>query len=626
VVDIAGPSVSRIALVGNPNCGKTALFNALTGSRQKVANYPGVTVERKLGQFVTPAGRRVQVLDLPGTYSLRARSPDEAITRDVVLGRQADEPAPDAVVCVADATNLRQVLRLALELKQVGRPLILALNMFDIARHRGLEIDLDVLSRALGVPVVTSVAVRKGGTLELMRRLDELADRAPAPVAPGAWTEPSAEEIRHAHREADRILKLAVRRTGRPAIWTARLDRVLLHPVAGLAILLAVLFLMFQAVFTWAVPAMDAIKDGFAWLGALVGDTLPEGMLRSLIADGVIAGVGSVLVFLPQILILFTFIILLEDFGYMARAAFLMDRLMGGAGLHGRAFIPLLSSFACAIPGVMATRVIENRQDRLTTILVAPLMTCSARIPVYTLIISAFVPRATVAGFIDLQGLVMFGLYATGILSALAVALVLKRVFWRGAVEPFLLELPNYKLPDPKNVVMGVVQRARIFLRRAGTIILAMMILIWFLSSVPGAPEGASDPAINYSIAGRVGHAIAPVLEPVGFNWQISIALIPGLAAREVAVAALGTVYAVSAAGEALRGTLASTLAAQWSLPTALALLAWYIFAPQCASTLAVVRRETSSWRWPLFLFAYMIALAYLAAYATFTVATALGL
>jgi ferrous iron transport protein B len=626
VVDLANSPLSRIALVGNPNCGKTALFNALTGSRQKVANYPGVTVERKLGQFDTPAGRRVQVLDLPGTYSLRARSPDEAITRDVVLGRQPDEPAPDVVVCVADATNLRQVLRLVLELKRVGRPLILALNMFDIARHRGLEIDLDSLAGALDVPVVPSVAVRKGGTLELLRQLDMLADRAAVPGGATGWSEPSAAEIRAAHREADRILKLVVTRVGRPAVWTTRLDRVLLHPVAGVVVLLAILFLMFQAVFSWANPAMDAIRDGFAWLSALTAETLPEGMLRSLIADGVIAGVGSVLVFLPQILILFTFIIVLEDFGYMARAAFLMDRVMGGAGLHGRAFIPLLSSFACAIPGVMATRVIENKRDRLATILVAPLMTCSARIPVYTLIISAFVPQRAVAGVIDLQGLVMFGLYATGILSALAVALVLKRVVWRGAAEPFLLELPNYKLPDPKNVVMGVLERARIFLRRAGTIILSMMILIWFLSTVPGAPEGAADPAINYSIAGQVGHAIAPLLEPVGFNWQIAIALIPGLAAREVAVAALGTVYAVSATGEALRTTLADTLAAQWSLPTALALLAWYIFAPQCASTLGVVRRETNSWRWPAFLFGYMIALAYLAAFATFHLATALGL
>jgi len=627
-LDTAAPhAFARIALVGNPNCGKTALFNALTGSRQKVANYPGVTVERKLGNFVTPAGRRVQVLDLPGTYSLRARSPDEAITRDVVLGRQAEEPAPDAIVCVADATNLRQVLRLVLELKQVGRPLILAVNMFDIARHRGLEIDLEALSQALAIPVVASIAVRKGGTEALLRRIDTLADATPSVVETGGWTEPSATEIRRAHREADRILKLVVRATGRPAIWTARLDRVLLHPVAGIVILLAVLFLMFQAVFSWATPAMDTIKDGFTWLGAAVGDVLPPGMLRSLLADGVIAGVGSVLVFLPQILILFLFIILLEDFGYMARAAFLMDRIMGGAGLHGRAFIPLLSSFACAIPGVMATRVIENRRDRLTTILVAPLMTCSARIPVYTLIISAFVPRTTLGGVVDLQGLVMFGLYATGIVSALLIAFILKRVLWRGETEPFLLELPNYKLPDPKNVLLGVVQRGRIFVRRAGTIILAMMILIWFLSSVPGAPAGATEPAINYSIAGQIGHWMAPLLAPIGFNWQIAIALVPGLAAREVAVAALGTVYAVSAGdGEALRSTLASTLAAHWSLPTACALLAWYIFAPQCASTLGVVRRETNSLRWPAFLFVYMIALAYAAAFATFHVTTALGL
>jgi ferrous iron transport protein B len=616
---------ARIALVGNPNCGKTALFNRLTGSFQRAANYPGVTVERKEGVFTTPAGRRVYVLDLPGTYSLRARSPDEAITRDVVLGRLAGEAAPDVLVCVADATNLRLAVRLVLELKQAGRPIMLALNMFDIAQHRGIGIDLDRLSRELGMPVVPTVAVRRNGTDDLLRRIDrfEAEDRGDH-GGNDAWREPTVAEIRAAHRGAARVLKLCVKPPARPDAWTMRLDRVLLHPVAGVLILLAILFLMFQAVFAWANPATDLITAGIDALGGLVYRALPAGMLRSLLSDGLISGVGSVLVFLPQIVILFFFIILLEDFGYMARAAFLMDRVLGGAGLYGRAFIPLLSSFACAIPGIMATRVIDNRRDRLATILVAPLMTCSARIPVYTLIISAFVPRRDVAGFIDLQGLVMFALFATGILSALAVAFVLRKLVWRGAVEPFIMELPSYKLPDARNVFRGVALRARIFLRRAGTIILPMMVLIWFLSSVPGAPDGATDPAINYSFAGRIGHALQPVLAPVGFNWQITVALVPGMAAREVAVGALATVYAVSGGGEAT-GTLANTLAAHWSLATALAILAWYVFAPQCASTLVVVQRETNSWRWPLVLFAYMIALAYGAAFVVYHAATALG-
>jgi ferrous iron transport protein B len=603
---------SRIALVGNPNCGKTALFNRLTGSFQKVANYPGATVERKEGAFTTPAGRRVYVLDLPGTYSLRARSPDEAITRDVVLGRLAGEAAPDALVCVADATNLRLAVRLVLELKQAGRPIMLALNMFDIAQHRGIGIDLDKLSRELGMPVVPTVArelgmpvvptvaVRRNGTDDLLRRIDrfEVEDRC-GPGEHGAWHAPTVAEIRATHRRAERVLELCVKPATRPDAWTMGLDRVLLHPVAGVLILLAILFLMFQAVFAWASPATDLITAGVDALGDLVRRALPAGMLRSLLSDGIIAGVGSVLIFLPQIVILFFFIILLEDFGYMARAAFLMDRVLRGAGLHGRAFIPLLSSFACAIPGIMATRVIDSRRDRLATILVAPLMTCSARIPVYTLIISAFVPRRDVAGFIDLQGLVMFGLYATGILSALAVTFVFRKLLWRGAVEPFIMELPSYKLPDARNVFRGVALRARIFLRRAGTIILPMMILIWFLSSVPGAPDGAVDPAINYSFAGQIGHALQPALAPVGFNWQIAVALVPGMAAREVAVATLATVYAVSGGGEAT-GALTNTLAAHWSLATALAILAWYVFAPQCASTLVVVQRETNSWRWPL--------------------------
>ena len=613
----------RLALVGNPNSGKTALFNALTGSRQKVANYAGVTVERKEGSAVTPAGRRVRILDLPGTYSLRARSPDEAVTRDVVLGRFEGEAAPDLMICVADATNLRLVLRLILELKQVGRPAILALNMYDIAKRQGLEIDLDRLSAEIGMPVVPTVAVRKGGIEALLAEVDRMAPLIAPPLV-SEWSEPTAAEIRASHREAERIIKAAVAPPKRPDTWTGRLDSVLLHPVAGSAILLMILFLMFQAVFTWATPIMDFVNSGFTILGDQVNHWLPPGVLRSLIADGVIAGVGSVVVFLPQIMILFLFIILLEDLGYMARAAFLMDRIMGGAGLHGRAFIPLLSSFACAIPGIMSTRVIDSRRDRLATIMVAPLMTCSARIPVYTLIISAFVPVRTVWGFASLQGLVMFGLYAAGIASALLVAFIMRRLMWRGAVEPFIMELPAYKMPDAKNVLMNVLLRARIFLQRAGTIILSMMVLVWFVSTVPRPPAGAPGPAIDYSFAGMIGHALEPVLAPIGFTWQIGVALIPGMAAREVAVGALGTVYAVSG-GENVVGTLGGVLKHQWPLSTALALLAWYVFAPQCASTLAVVKRETNSWRWPIIMFTYMLGMAYFAAFVVFHIAKAFG-
>ena len=613
-----------VALVGNPNCGKTALFNALTGSRQKVANYPGVTVEKKIGRIATPDGRAIQVLDLPGTYSLRARSPDEAITRDAVLGKLENEAAPDLVVCVGDASNLRLALRLALELKHVGRPVVLALNMMDIARRRGIEIDLERLAHELGMPVVSSVAVRRGGTDALLGELDRLLAHLPAASA-ADWRAPDAGALRIGQSEADRILRASVRGLGRPDGGTSRTDAVLLHPVAGLLILLALLFVMFQAVFAWARPAMDAIAAGFEWLGALVATApLPE-LLRSFLKDGLISGVGSVLVFLPQILILFFFILLLEDLGYMARAAFLMDKIMGGAGLHGRAFIPLLSSFACAIPGIMATRVIDDKRDRLTTILVAPLMTCSARIPVYTLIISAFIPDREVWGFVGLQGLVMFGLYAAGIFAALGVSFVIKRLFMRSSIgEPFMLELPDYKLPRAKSLAIGLWTRATIFLKRAGTTILSMMILIWALASFPQPPEGAPGPAINYSLAATIGHAIEPITQPVGFNWQINVALIPGMAAREVAVGALGTIYAIGA-GEGAVDKIGQAIAGQWSLATALALLAWYVFAPQCASTLAVIKRETGGWKWVGVTFGYMLALAYAAAFATYQIAAALG-
>jgi ferrous iron transport protein B len=612
----------RVALVGNPNSGKTALFNALTGAHQKVANYAGVTVERKEG-FVRNAGRTISVLDLPGTYSLRARSPDEEVTRDAILGRLAGETPPDVIVAVADATNLRLVLRLILELKAVGRPMVLALNMYDIAQRTGLRIDLERLEAELGVPIVTTVATRKRGIEELIAAVEAIA-ASTVPATAGSWTPPDAEALRGKAAEAERIMKACVRPPERPDTLTGRIDAVLLHPVGGLLILSAVMFVMFQAVFAWATPAADGLEGLLTGLGGLVAGVVPDGIWQSLIVDGLISGVGSVLVFLPQILILFLFIILLEDFGYMARAAFLLDRIMGVAGLHGRAFIPLLSSVACAIPGVMATRVIDNKRDRLTTILVAPLMTCSARIPVYTLIIAAFIPNQTVWGFANLQGLVMFGLYVAGVVSALTVAFVIRKLFWRSAVEPFMMEMPAYKTPDLKSVLFNLWLRARIFLERAGRIILPLMIVVWALSTFPYPPQGATAPAIEYSFAGMIGRALEPLFAPIGFNWQMVVALVPGMAAREVAVAALGTVYAVADA-ESATGVLATTLAAHWSLATGLAFLAWYIFAPQCVATLGVVRRETNSARWMWVMIAYMFGLAYLAAFVTYRIAVALG-
>ena len=619
------PRPVHLALVGAPNSGKTSLFNALTGSRQKVANYAGVTVERKTGAFVTPTGRQISLVDLPGTYSLRGRSPDEEITRDVVLGRYAGETPPDLVLCVADSTNLRLSFRLVLELKRTGRPLLLVLNMFDIAQRRGVSVDIEALSAALGVPVVTAIAVRKGGTAELIRRAEEFAARTPQAAIANTWQPLGISDLKALQREADRIIRDCVTLPAKPDTLTTRVDAIVLHPVGGLVILALILFVMFQAVFSWATPLMELLSDTFGALGGLVQQILPEGLLQSFLQNGVISGVGSVVVFLPQIMIIFLFILLLEDFGYMARAAFLMDRVMGGAGLHGRAFIPLLSSFACAIPGIMATRVIDNKRDRLTTILIAPLMTCSARIPVYTLIISAFIPATTVWGWMNLQGLVMFGLYAAGIASALAVSFVIKFLMWRDyEPAPFMLELPDYKLPRPRSIAIGVYTRAKMFLQRAGTTILSMMVLIWFLASFPQPPAGAEGPAINYSLAAMIGKFVEPVLAPLGFNWQIAVALIPGMAAREVAVAALGTVYAIEGGKEAA-DQIGQVLAEKWSLATALSLLAWFIFAPQCASTLAVIRRETGSTGWMVATFLYMFALAYVASLITYNLAVAFG-
>ena len=618
----------QIALVGPPNSGKTTLFNTLTGGRQKTANYPGVTVERKSGRLRTPVGHTVELLDLPGSYSLRARSPDEAITRDVVLGRQAQEGLPDAVVCVTDATNLGQHLRLLLELRQLGRPLILALNMMDLAQKRGCQISIETLSRQLGIPVVTTVAMRKHGVQDLLGEIDVLLNQVPATVgttATDAWEEPSPDAIRAYHQEVERLLKEVIIQEAAPERLTRQLDRVVLHPVVGPLILLSILFLMFQAVFNWAATPMDWINGGMAALQEVVSAHMEDSLLKSLVVDGIIAGISGVVIFLPQILILFLFILLLEDFGYMTRAAFLMDRLMSRVGLNGRAFIPLLSSFACAVPGIMATRAIAHPLDRLTTILIAPLMTCSARLPVYILLIAAFIPNTTVWGGIGLQGLVMFGLYATGIVGALVAAGVLRLTVLRGSRQPLLMELPSYKWPNPANVLLGLLDRAKIFMRRIGTIILSVLVVLWFLSTFPGAPAGATEPAIYYSFAGIIGRGLEPLLAPIGFNWQIAIALVPGLAAREVAVAALGTVYALSGDKEAIAETLVTTLAHDWTLATALALLAWYVFAPQCLATLAAARRETNSWRWPVFMFAYLIVLAYVAALITYRVALAMG-
>ena len=635
---VALPQVAAwsVALVGNPNCGKTALFNLLTGARQKVANYAGVTVERKVGIARLRNGHSVSVVDLPGAYSLSPATPDEQITLEVIEGRRAGEDAPDAIVAVVDATNLRMNLRLVLELRQLQRPMIVALNMADVARSQGLAIDVAKLATELGCPVVETVAVQHNGHVGLLAQLEAQAGAA-TPEPPYSQhhgrhhAQPHGQhQARHTtpaelQREVRRILAIAAPNAASFQRFHHRIDAIVMHPVWGLAILAGVLFLIFQAVFSWANLPMDAIKAGMAWLADTTTATMADGPLRSLLVNGVIAGAGSVIVFLPQILILFFFILILEDSGYLPRAAFLLDNVMGRVGLSGRAFIPLLSSFACAIPGIMATRTIANWKDRLATIMVAPLMTCSARLPVYALLIGAFVPDRRV-GLFNLRGLTLFGLYVAGVVSAMAVAWVFKRVWMKSRYQPLMLELPPYRVPGLRNLVLGLRERARIFMARVGGIIFSLMVVLWFLSSYPGAPVDATGPAIQYSFAGMMGQALQHVFAPIGFNWQISIALVPGLAAREVAVGALGTVYSMSeAAGGQVADALAPVIAKGWSLATAYSLLAWYVFAPQCISTLAVVKRETNSWRYPLLMAAYLFVLAYGAAFATYRITLWLG-
>ncbi|MGE8245435.1 MAG: ferrous iron transporter B [Stenotrophomonas maltophilia] len=615
----AATNALRIALVGNPNSGKTALFNQLTGSRQKVANYTGVTVERKEGRLRAPSGREFAVLDLPGAYSLQPASLDEAITRDLCRGFYPGEAAPDVLLCVIDATNLRLHLRFALELRELGKPMIVALNMVDAAERRGIKIDVQALEQALGVPVVETVAVRRNGAARLVERLDAMVPHLQAPVAV-----PAAETDYHA--QVRDLLSASVSMPTRTAKIDDALDRWLLHPVFGLLTLAVVMFLIFQAVYAWATPVMDLIEAGTAALGGWIGGALPEGPLNSLLTDGIIAGVGGVIVFLPQILILFAFILALEESGYLPRAAFLLDRMMAAAGLSGRSFIPLLSSFACAVPGIMSTRSIQDPRDRLATILVAPLMTCSARLPVYALLIGAFIPQKQIWGVFNQQGLVLFGLYAAGIVSALLMSWTMKK--WRRdkSEHPLMLELPSYRIPHPRDLAVGLYERGMIFLKRVGGIILALTILLWVLLSFPGAPENATMPAIDYSFAGQIGHAMAVFFAPLGFNWQICIALIPGLAAREVAVASLATVYALSAADDdAASQALTPLISDGWSLATALSLLVWYIYAPMCISTLATIKRETNSWKQMGFATFYLFAAAYIASLITYQVTVALG-
>jgi ferrous iron transport protein B len=616
----------RLGLIGSPNSGKTTLFNALTGLRARVGNYPGVTVERREGDAVVGEAC-LRVIDLPGVYSLSPLSPDEAVVARVLEGSVAEVPPPDGIVLTLDATSLERSLLLVAEVLRLERPVCVVLTMMDELAARGGRIDLAKLEDALGVPVVGVVGHRGLGLGELRRLLPHPERWSRPPLLP-----PSEPRERDAWL-ASVLARVLVRRAG-PSRTTEAIDRVVLHPVAGTLLFAGVMVLFFQLIFAWATPAMDAIDAGVGALGETLRGALPATMLTDFLVDGVIAGVGSVVVFLPQILLLFTLLYLLEDLGYMARAAFVVDRLMGRIGLEGRAFVALLSSYACAVPGIMATRTIPSPRQRLVTILVSPLMTCSARLPVYALLIGAFVPPVTVAGFLGLQGLVLLGLYVLGGSAALAAATLLSRTLGRGDALPFYLELPSYRVPPARLVVSQVWGAARAFLRRAGTIILAVSIALWFLLhfprvEAPPGPDGARL-ALEASAAGQLGVALEPVIAPLGFDWKIGVGLVASLAAREVIVATLAQIYAAS---ESESGSLRDAIRADvdprtgqpvFTPATVASLLVFFVFALQCTSTLATMRRETNSWRWPAFAFGYLLALAWGASFLTYRIVHAL--
>ena len=697
----ASSPLKYVALAGNPNCGKTTVFNALTGLRHRVGNYAGVTVERKEGRLL---GTGLTVLDLPGTYSLIARSPDEAVARDVLLGWYP--PVPEMVVVVIDASNLERNLYFATQIIDLGLPVIVCLNMVDVAKQMGLEIDVKALERELGVPIIPTIAAKGKGLDDLRARLQQ-----PAPPLPvRRWRVPDAiktEVVELAHvlveehlcsptgaffvalslltspeghltdpapdaaaiaqhpRVQDQVLRALQRlelmgedptssavearyewiqgvcdrvtRQGEiPVTWSDRFDRIATHRVWGFVLFFALMALMFQAVFTWAQVPMGWIEVGQNWLGDWVSSRMPEGDLRSLVVDGVIAGVGGVVIFMPQILLLFLFLGLLEDTGYMARAAFVMDRVMTKVGLHGKSFIPLLSSFACAIPGIMATRTIESKKDRMVTILVAPLMSCSARIPVYTLLIAGFIPATRLWGVFSIPALVMVSLYILGLVAALSMAGLLKKTLFKGEAPLFLMELPPYKMPSLKTVAAQSWERGSQFLKRAGTVILAISILLWFAMRYPGNSHQTPSERLRYSAAGRAGHLLEPVIQPFGMDWKVGIGILGSFAAREVFVSTMAIVYNVEDGDEDKQSTSVRQQMQQEKDPvtgkprftpvSAGALLVFYVLAMQCVATMAVVRRETESWKWPLFQWAYMAVLAWVGATLVFHIGRMLGL
>lgn len=643
----AGADIT-IAIAGNPNAGKTTLFNALTGLRHKVANYPGVTVERKSGEWDL-GSRSVNLVDLPGLYSLDATSIDEKIARDVLTGERTDVRRPDVVVAVVDATNLERNLYLVAQLLEFDLPVVVALTMIDIFQKQDHRLDVKRLTKMLGVPVV-EVNAKAGHGLDALGEAvnSAIGTKRETPVGLKTRIEGGANPIFARYGFTANVVQAAVVHHDRDAHRRSdRIDKVLTHRFFGLVILVGVLLVIFQAIFSWAALPMDLLDQSFGAFGDLVKNSLPEGILSDLLVDGIIAGVGGVLVFLPQIILLFLFISVLEDTGYMARAAFLMDRLMSRIGLHGKAFLPLISSFACAIPGIMATRTIESRRDRFATIMIAPFMSCSARLPVYTLMIAAFFAGRTVLGFISVGALLMLGMYALGILTAVIVAFVLKRTVLKAPPPPFIMELPPYRMPNVKTIFLNVVERAGLFVKRAGTVILAISIILWALmyfprtEAIPETPAGVEVNAevakesaqLQQSYAGRLGHIIEPVIQPLGFDWKIGVALIASFAAREVLVSTISIIYNVGKEANEESESLVSAIrnasrpdgTPVWTPLTAVTLMVFFVLAMQCMSTVAVVRRETNTWRWPLFMIGYMTVLAYTAAFLTYQGGKVLG-